>query len=104
MPDSNDGSALARASNARLDGAGSESALRTTWPDEFASIVELFPDPFIILCPIRDRNHQIADFEFCDANKCDRQFQVCGTRLGRVGHTPLEESTATKLSESFAHR
>ncbi len=74
-PGSNNGVASVRTTDAhRADVVGSERASRTSWPVDFASIVELFPDPFILLCPIHDQGHQVVDFEFCDANKAARDY------------------------------
>ncbi|MHB1209235.1 MAG: EAL domain-containing protein [Acidimicrobiales bacterium] len=57
-----------------------------TWPKDFSSIVELFPDPFVLLGPLRVQG-RVVDFEFRDANMAARDYlartrgEIIGARL-----------------------
>ena len=77
VPHSNDRGVAAGVSDApRVNGAGVQGEPDMSWPRDFASIVEWFPAPFILLKPIRDQHNQIVDFEYRDANKAACDFFV----------------------------
>ncbi len=89
----------------RLEGArGNElgPARQLSWPQNFSSIVEVFPDPFVLLCPVRDREGQVVDFEFQDANKAARDYLV-RSRDEIVGARLLELFPTLANSILFAH-
>jgi PAS domain S-box-containing protein len=77
-----------------------------TWPNDFSSIVELLPDPFVLLGPIRQHG-RVTDFEFRDANRAARELlarsrgEIIGARLlslfPQLHDTPL----FSKLSASL---
>ncbi|MHB1088781.1 MAG: PAS domain S-box protein, partial [Acidimicrobiales bacterium] len=78
------------------------------WPKDFSSIVEVFPDPFVLLSPLRDADGQIVDFEFRDANRAARDYlarshgEIDGARLLELFPQLTTSTLFTSLVTSVA--